>query len=109
MPARDPNERALIARIAISERWARASKQQRAAATVPARNGLIHKFELEVDPDGTLPPAERARRVDLLLQAHMQRMALKAAQSRRKAREAHVAAEQAEREFAALEDGGGET
>lgn len=107
MSARDPGERALIARIAAAERWGRATAAERAAATVPARSGLIRKFELQVDPDHTLPPAERALRVDHLLAAHMRRMALRAAQSRRKAREAGADAEQAEHDLAALAEDGG--
>ena len=60
MPAATPSERALIARIAAHERWA--STTDRAAATPPGRKGLIDRFDRQVDPDGTMPPAERARR-----------------------------------------------
>ncbi len=45
-------DRAVIARIAAAERWARTP--DRAAATEPARRGLRARFEREVDPDGSL-------------------------------------------------------
>lgn len=100
MPAGTPEERALIARIANAERWGRT--EDRTAATAPARSGLRAKFEREADPDGTLSPAERARRADSLMRAHMLRMSLAAKQGRRRAREQTAIAEAAER---ALADG----
>lgn len=84
MPARDPESRALCARIAAAERWGRTS--DRTAATAPARAGLRAKYAREVDPDGTLDPAECERRVDHLIRAHMLRMTLKAKAARRAAR-----------------------
>lgn len=75
------SDRALIARIAAHTRWA--GEPDRAAATAPARKGLDAKWAREVDPDGTLPPAELARRVENLRQAHMTRMALASARARR--------------------------
>lgn len=62
------------------------------------------KFETEADPDGKLPPAERARRADHLRKAHFQRLALKSAQSRRIAKEATEMAASAEAEIAAVGD-----
>lgn len=84
MPARTPQERALNARIAAHTRWGRT--EDRAQATAPARVGLRAKFEREVDPDGTLPPDEVARRADHLQQAHMLRMSQRAAEVRRQRR-----------------------
>jgi hypothetical protein len=80
---RRQSDRVLIARIAAAERWGRTA--DRAAATEPARRGLRAKFEREADPDGTLPPQERARRADLLMRSHMLRMSRAAAQARRRA------------------------
>jgi hypothetical protein len=77
-------DRAVIARIAAAERWARTS--DRGAATEPARRGLRAKFEREADPDGTLDPAERARRADTLMTAHMLRLARASAKARSSAR-----------------------
>lgn len=51
-------DRALIARIAAAERWARTA--DRVAATAPARRGLRARFEREADPEGVLDVAERA-------------------------------------------------
>jgi len=80
-----PLERSTRARIAACVRWAHES--DRTAATAPARRGLMAKFEREVDPDGTLTPAERARRAGSLMDAHMARMRMKrAANARRIAR-----------------------
>jgi hypothetical protein len=82
VPARSPEERSLIARIAITERWAR--EPDRAAATAPARAGLRGKYAREVDPDGVLTEADREHRVDQLMHAHMLRMTLRAKVARRK-------------------------
>lgn len=46
------------------------------------------KFELEVDPEGILLPAERALRAEHLRKAHFQRLALASARARRRAIEA---------------------
>jgi hypothetical protein len=102
LAAKNPEEAALAARIASAERWGRTA--DRTAATEPARAGLRAKFEREVDPDGTLDPAERSRRADQLMHAHMLRMSLAARRNRRKARE-HLA--EAERQEAALAQQGG--
>lgn len=42
-------------------------------------------FEDEVDPDGVLDPAERARRAEHARKAYFARLALKSAKARRKA------------------------
>jgi hypothetical protein len=78
-------DRAVIARIAAAERWARTS--DRAAATEPARRGLRARFEREADPAGVLDAAERARRAHALMTAHMLRLARASAQARRSATE----------------------
>ena len=91
-PVRKPNpasgddrarDRAVVARIAAAERWARTS--DRAAATEPARRGLRARFEREADPDGLLDDGERARRAQALMTAHMLRLARASAQARRTA------------------------
>ncbi len=83
MPPPTPENRVLIAQIAANSRWARES--DRHAATAAARRAFADRFDREVDPDGTLPPAERALRAEHAKKAHYQRLALKSAQSRRKA------------------------
>jgi len=89
------SERQLAARIAAHESWA--STPDRTARTAPARAALEQKF---LDAAG----GDAIRAVHLR-KAHFARLALKSAQSRRKAREATTAAETAEVELAAL--GGG--
>ncbi len=64
MPVGGQVDRALIARIAAAERWARTP--DRVAATEPARRGLRARFEREADPEGALDVAERNRRADAL-------------------------------------------
>lgn len=74
-------DRSLAARIAANESWANTS--DRAARTAPARAALMQRFEREVDPDGLLSPAERARRAEHKRKAYFQRLALKSAKARR--------------------------
>jgi hypothetical protein len=81
MPSRSASERALIARIASHASWANTADPS--ARTAPARAGLDRKFELEVDPDGVLPPDDLARRVAHRRKAHFAQLALKSAQARR--------------------------
>lgn len=100
MSASVAEDRALIAKIGAHESWARTP--DRSARTAPARAALMAKFEAEVDPDGVLLPAERVRRAEHLRKAHFQRLALKSARSRRKAKEAVAEAEAAETELADL-------
>lgn len=95
-----PTERRLSAQIAAHESWAQTP--DRSARTAKARAALMAKFEAEADPDGTLLPAERARRAEHLRKAHFQRLALKSAQSRRRAREATESAAAAEAELVSL-------
>ena len=52
--------------------------------TKPARDAFLARFEREVDPDGLLDPAERARRAEAAKRAHMSRLALASARARRK-------------------------
>ena len=80
MASRDPEDRALVARIAAAERWGRTV--DRSAATAAARNGLLSKFEREADPDGVLSVTERRTRAESLRRAHMLRMSRLAAQKR---------------------------
>lgn len=87
------SERALRARLGGLTRWAKTS--DRTAATRPGRTAFDARFEREVDPDQTLPPAERALRADTARRAYFTRLALRSASSRRKASEARKRAEAA--------------
>lgn len=82
MPRFTPAERSLRGQIAINERWARATQAERDATARRGQAGLLAKFEAQVDPDGTLPTAERARRAEHLRKAHMARLALASSRAR---------------------------
>ena len=103
MASSNPQDRVLIAQIAAAERWGR--ETDRSAATAPAREGRRAKFAKQIDPEGVLDPAERERRVDSLVHAHMLRMSRLARISRLKARKLTAEADAAETELSAL--GGG--
>jgi hypothetical protein len=104
LPARTPEERALVARIAAREKWAIAV--DRVAATAPARAGRRAKWAAEITAAlGELPAAELERRIDDKQRAAMLRMTLASKQARRRARENLAAARAAEAELAGL--GGG--
>ncbi|MBA5846257.1 hypothetical protein [Gordonia amicalis] len=75
------SERSLIAQLAAHESWAKTP--DRTARTANARRALEDKFEREVDPDGVLSPADRAKRVENARKAYYARLALKSAQARR--------------------------
>jgi hypothetical protein len=85
MPKLSPRQRRLWGQI---PRW---SKEDPAANAARGQAGLQARFEKQVDPDGTLNPAERMRRSEAARKAHMQRLALasaKARSARKAAREA---------------------
>lgn len=54
------------------------------AHTKPARDAFDARFEREVDPEGTLTPAERARRASFARKAYFTRLALASAKARRR-------------------------
>jgi hypothetical protein len=76
------NDRILRARLAAHELHARIADPS--AHTAPARRAFLDRFEREVDPDGILPPADRARRAEHARKAYFTRLALKSAKARRK-------------------------
>lgn len=80
-----PAERALHSRVASHSRWAH--EPDRTAATEPARAGLQARFERQVDPNGVLDPAERAKRAESARKAFYADLTRKsiAARRRRKA------------------------
>ena len=55
--------------------------------TAPARAAFLAKFETEVDPDGILPPSERARRAEAARRLHFTRMAYNRERARTAKRE----------------------
>lgn len=86
----EASERRLVASIAAHESWAHT--EDRTARTAPARAALVQKF---LDQAGGDPVRAAHYR-----KAHFQRLALKSAQSRHRARELTATAETAERELA---------
>jgi hypothetical protein len=80
--SRAPAERSLIGQIAAHQSWAHT--QDRSARTAKARQAAFDRFEKEVDPEGLLIPAERARRAASARKAYFARLALKSAQARRR-------------------------
>lgn len=72
-------QRKLIARIGG---LALAAQRDPREYTRAARAAFLSKFELEVDPDGSLAPAERARRAAAARRLHFTRLAHASAKSR---------------------------
>ena len=76
------SKQSLAGRIGAHASWA--NTQDRTERTAPARKAALERFERQVDPDGTLPPAERAGRAEHARKAWFLGLALKSAQARRK-------------------------
>ncbi|MBZ4561393.1 hypothetical protein GBO17_21330 [Mycobacterium avium subsp. hominissuis] len=76
------SERTQRAKIAAHTSWA--NTENRSARTANARRAANDRFEREVDPEGKLAPAERAKRAESLRKAYFARLALKSAQARRR-------------------------
>lgn len=81
---RSDAERRLASSMGAHLSWART--RDRTARTAPAREGLRAKYAREIDPDGTMPAAERERAVDSRMRVHMQQMALRSVAARRGAK-----------------------
>ena len=72
------------ARAASLDRWA--LEPDPSAATQKARDAFLARFEKQVDPDGTLDPAERHKRAERAKRAYFLRLAEQSAAARRKAK-----------------------
>jgi hypothetical protein len=81
MPAAS-SDRTLAARIGAYASWAATADPS--ARTAHARRTFLESFEKQVDPEGKLPPKERARRAEALRKAHFARLALASAKARRR-------------------------
>jgi hypothetical protein len=75
-------ERRLRGQMAVHTSWARTP--DRAARTAPGRKAALERFEREVDPDGVLDPAERARLAASARKAYFTRLAYLSARARRR-------------------------
>lgn len=73
----------LVGRIGAHHLHARYDPRKTTAA---ARRAFLDRFTRQADPDGTLAPAERARRAHHLRKAYFARLALRSAQARRRRR-----------------------
>jgi hypothetical protein len=104
MPARTPEERSLVARIAVAERWAHTP--DRTQATQYMRDARRAKIAAAITAAiGELAPDELNRRVDDKIRADMLRLSLKSAQARRRSREQKAIADAAEAELADFGNG----
>lgn len=72
-----PTQRSLRARCA-----AYALHAQGGTSTKAGTAAFLRRFEIEVNPDGTLPPEESARRAEFARRAHMARLALRSSRAR---------------------------
>jgi hypothetical protein len=75
-----PEERVLRAQLAAHKLHGSRDSRE---LTKSARAAFLSKFELEVDPEGKLPPDERHRRAEHAKKAHFYAMALQSARARR--------------------------
>ena len=75
-----PAERALRARMAAYTLHAKRDARETTAA---ARAAFLDRFDRMVDPEGTLPEAERQRRAAAARKAYFTGLALRSAQARR--------------------------
>lgn len=77
-------EQSLHGRAGAYRSWART--EDRSARTAPARAEFDLRFEREVDPEGVLPAAERARRAGYARKAYFLGLAAKSASARARKR-----------------------
>lgn len=73
-------QRSLRARLAAHSMHARVVDPT--AHTAPARQAFMDRFEREVDPEGVLTPADRARRAEHARKAYFTKLALASAKAR---------------------------
>ena len=77
-----PQERVLRARLGAYRLHAVHDPKE---TTRKAREAFAARFERQVDPNGVLPPAERARRTEAARRAYFTELALRSSQARRRA------------------------
>ena len=85
MPPLSPKSRTLRGKVAAHSRWAH---EDPTPQTAKKRLAFDQRFLDEVDPDRTLPEAERLRRAQSARKAYFARLALQSAEARRSRRNA---------------------
>jgi hypothetical protein len=80
MAGLDPSDRVLRGRIGAYRLHATHDSRE---TSKPGREAFLASFERRVDPDGILPPAERARRAAHARSAHFAKLAYLSARARR--------------------------
>jgi hypothetical protein len=86
-PAPDPT-RSSLGRLGASARWSREDPRDPDGPLPRARAAFDARFVRQVDPDGLLDPAERARRIGHARRAYFIRLGLLSAAARRARTEA---------------------
>lgn len=83
-----PEQRQLRARAASLASWAQTADRE--GRTAAARKAALDRFESQVDPDGVMDPATRAKAADAARKAYFASLALKSslARAKRKKRDA---------------------
>ena len=79
-----PGQRALRARLASHESWARTPNRR--ARARPGFDGLRARLAAEVDPGGRMSPADRAKAIENAVSAHFSRLAMRAVAAKKAAK-----------------------
>lgn len=77
-----PEQRSLAAQVAVHTSWA--NTKDRTARTAPGTAASMARFEKQVDPDGVMDPATRAKAAQNARTAYFKALALKSANARRR-------------------------
>jgi hypothetical protein len=88
----DPSKSAHSRSVALAQVAAKGGE----AMSAPARAAFLKTFEDAVDPDGTLDPVERAKRVSAARKSYFAKLAAASVKSRRKAHDQKAAKETAD-------------
>lgn len=76
-----PEQRRLAAEVAVHTSWA--NTKDRTARTAPGTKAFMDRFERQVDPDGEMDPATRAKAAENAKKAYFKALALKSLKVRR--------------------------
>lgn len=90
MPARTPAGRRLSAQVAAHASWANTVDRTARAAggdSATRSRANLRAYERQIDPDGTMDPADRELRARSLRRSHMARLALLALNARQARKE----------------------